>query len=79
MDFVSDVRRIAAARGLNEEGQKIAAELAGYQVLRYPDGRIVNFEGDEALSFFDEYLRDVAELEEGSDDSQLKFPTGEHF
>ncbi|MXZ00865.1 DEAD/DEAH box helicase, partial [Candidatus Poribacteria bacterium] len=79
LDFVSDVRRIAAARGLNAEGQTMAAELAGYQVLRYPDGRIVKFEGDEALSFFDEYLRDVAELEEGSDDSQLKFPTGEHF
>ena len=79
LDFVSDVRRIAAARGLNEEGQMMAAELAGHQVLRYPDGRIVQFEGDEALSFFDEYLRDVAELEEGSDDSQLKFPTEEHF
>ena len=79
LDFVSDVRRIAAARGLNEESQMMAAEFTEHQVLRYPDGRIVKFEGDEALSFFDEYLRDVAELEEGSDDSQLKFPTGEHF
>ena len=79
LDFVSDVRRIAAGRGLNHEGAMMATDLKEHQVLRYPDGRIVSFQGDEALSFFDEYLTDVAELEEGSDDSQLKFPTGEQF
>ena len=77
LDFVSDVRRIAAARGLNQEGESLAANPPEEQILRYPDGQIVKFEGDEALSFFDEYLGDIAELEEGSDDSQLKFPTNE--
>ena len=79
LDFVSDVRRIAAARGLNREGESLAANPPGEQILRYPDGQIVKFEGDEALSFFDEYLGDIAELEEGSEDSQLKFPTNEQF
>ena len=79
LDFVSDVRRIAAARGLNREGESLAANPPEEQILRYPDGQIVKFEGDEALSFFDEYLGDIAELEEGSDDSQLKFPTNEQF
>ena len=79
LDFVSDVRRIAAARGLNREGESMAADSPEEQILRYPDGRIVKFEGDEALSFFDEYLGDIAELEEDSDDSQLKFPTSEQF
>ncbi len=79
LDFVSDVRRIAAARGLNLEGESLAANPPGEQILRYPDGQLIKFEGDEALSFFDEYLGDIAELEEGSDDSQLKFPANEQF
>ena len=79
LDFVSDVRRIAAARGLNREGESLAANPPEEQILRYPDGQIVKFEGDEASSFFDEYLGDIAELEEGSDDSQLQFPTNEQF
>ena len=79
LDFVSDVRRIAAARGLNREGESVAASPPEEQILRYADGQIVKFEGDEALNFFDEYLGDIAELEEGSDDSQLKFPTNEQF
>ncbi len=79
LDFVSDVRRIAAAKGLNREGENVVADPLAEQILRYPDGQIVKFEGDEALSFFDEYLGDIAELEDGSDDSQLKFPTNEQF
>ena len=79
LDFVSDVRRIAAAKGLNREGENVAADSLAEQILRYPDGQIVKFEGDEALSFFDEDLGDIAELEDGSDDSQLKFPTNEQF
>ena len=79
LDFVSDVRRIAAAKGLNREGQQLVTTPPQEQVLRYPDGQIVKFEGDEGLSFFDEYLGDIAEIEEGSDDSKLKFPTQERF
>ena len=79
LDFVSDVRRIAAARDLNREGASMAANPPEEQILRYPDGQIVKFERDEELSFFDEYLGDIAELEEGSDDSQLKFPANERF
>ena len=79
LDFVSDIRRIAAARGLNQEGESLAVSSPEEQILRYPNGQIVNFEGDEALNFFDEYLGDIAELEDDNEDSQLKFPTNEHF
>ena len=79
LDFVSDVRRIAAAKGLNRESEVLAASQPEEQILRYPDGQIVKFEGDEALNFFEEYLGDIAELEDDSDDSQLKFPTNEQF
>ena len=80
LDFVSDVRRVAAAKELEPgRGEVWRPDPPTEQILRYPDGQIVKFEGDEALSFFDEYLGDIAELEEGSDDSQLKFPTGEQF
>lgn len=79
LDFVSDVRRIAAAKGLNREGESVAARHPEWQILRYPDGQIVKFEGDESLNFFDEYLGDIAELEEGSDNSKLRFPTTELF
>ena len=75
LDFVSDVRRIAAAKGLNREGESVVENQPIEQILRYPDGQIVKFEGDEGLNFFEEYLGDIAELEEGSDDTKLKFPT----
>ena len=41
LDFVSDVRRIAAAKGLNLEGKSVATTPPEGQILRYPDGEIV--------------------------------------
>ena len=73
LDFVSDVRRIAEGLRMNKEAQAIAAERGSGEVV-YQAGNIVNFEGDESLNFFLEYLADIAEIEQGSDDSRLKFP-----
>ena len=73
LDLVSDVRRIAEAMRMNRSARTLAADSDGGPVV-YPTGEIVTFEGDQGLDFFQEYLADVAELEEGSDDSRLKFP-----
>jgi superfamily II DNA or RNA helicase len=69
LDFVSDIRRIAAGLELNREADAGEAEPVLHRA-----GHLVKFEGDEGLRFFDEYLADVAELEDASDEVRLKFP-----
>ena len=73
LDFVSDVRRIAEAIRMNGEAKAIANNMETEHVI-YRSEDIVKFEGDESLNFFAEYLADVAELEQGSEDVRLKFP-----
>jgi superfamily II DNA or RNA helicase len=74
LDFVSDVRRIAAGLDLNREAEDWVGRDESREVVRYPTGTIVSFEGDEALDFFHEYLADVAELED-DEQAKLKFPS----
>lgn len=73
LDFVSDIRRVAEALQMNESARHWAATRTPGEVVRYPAGDIVKFEGDQTLSLFQEYLADVSEL---SDDErvQLRFP-----
>jgi superfamily II DNA or RNA helicase len=71
LDFVADIRRVAAGVQINRE----AAERAALkEVFRYADGRIVQFDNDKSCSFFNEYLADVADLENYEDGSRLRFP-----
>jgi superfamily II DNA or RNA helicase len=72
LDFVSDIRRIGAAVELNREARELADPSR--PTLQYPTGQIVHFENDKALSFFAEYLKDVAELDSEDDSATLKFP-----
>jgi superfamily II DNA or RNA helicase len=71
LDFVADIRRVAAAVELNREA---AARAAGTEVLRFADGQIVQFDNDQAASFFNEYLADVADVENYEDGARLRFP-----
>ena len=71
LDFVSDIRRIAEGIRLNEEAKAVAVTA---DEVTYQAGEVVKFEGDKSVNFFKEYLADIAELEEGSDDSRLRFP-----
>ncbi len=49
LDFVADIRRIAAGIQINRE----AAERGmSEEVIRFQDGRIVKFDNDEPASFF---------------------------
>lgn len=71
LDFVADIRRVAAALQLNHEAAERGMEP---EVIRFQDGRIVKFDNDKPASFFKEYLADVADIENMEDGSRLKFP-----
>ena len=74
LDFVSDVRRLAAAMDLNRQAASVAIESHDGGPVIYPAGQIVKFEGDEHLGFFMRYIEDVAELEDSVESARLKFP-----
>lgn len=76
LDFVADIRRLAAGLELNRAA-KIGAKSA--EVVRYRDGQIVKFDNDIPAAFFDRYLADIADVEDLEESSRLKFPGGEKF
>jgi superfamily II DNA/RNA helicase len=76
LDFVADIRRVAAGLELNREA-KIGATSP--EVVRYRNGQIVHFDNDFPAKFFDEYLADVADVEDLHESSKLVFPGGETF
>jgi superfamily II DNA or RNA helicase len=71
LDFVADIRRIAAAVSMNRDA---ASRALGREVVRFQDGRIVKFDDEATESFFDEYLADVADIENLEDGARLKYP-----
>jgi len=71
LDFVADIRRLAAGLSLNRE----AAERGeGREVVRFADGQVVKFENDKPASFFSQYLADVADVEDLDESARLRFP-----
>ena len=73
LDFVSDIRRLAAVMEMNREAAEFVQHGAKGTVI-YPTGAVVKFEGDERLDFIMRYLGDVAGLEDGDDSARLAFP-----
>jgi superfamily II DNA or RNA helicase len=69
LDFVADVRRIAAGLELNSSarGYKDREEVS------YPDGEIVKF-SKYSQDFFNEYLADMADISDLDEDAHLDFP-----
>lgn len=76
LDFVADIRRVAAGLSLNQSAEENAA---GVEVVRYRDGAIVKFENDQPAAFFRKYLADVANIEDSDEGARLRFPGGEAF
>ena len=76
LDFVADIRRVAAGIAMNREAKGRASEP---EVVRYRDGQIVKFDNDAPAKFFDAYLADVADVDDLADGARLKFPDGEQF
>jgi len=71
LDFVADIRRIAAGIQINRTAME---RVANVEVVRYRDGNIVKFNNDLPLQFFDQYLADISKFEEIDDGARLKFP-----
>lgn len=71
LDFVSDIRRIAALLTMEKEHQGWRSRRP--VEVHLPE-TIVRFDNDRAASFFREWLRDIAELEDAGEESVLAFP-----
>lgn len=76
LDFVADIRRLAAGVSMNREAREKGSSL---EIVRYRDGGIVKFDNDEPAAFFQKYLADVADIEDVDDGARLRFPGGEDF
>ena len=72
LDFVSDIRRMAEVIDLNNEGKVKGKQ---YEVVYLREG-FVSFSGKEMKRFVEEWLKDVADLADASDDAKLTFPEG---
>lgn len=72
LDFVSDIRRMADAIELNNEGK---AKGQKYEVMYLQDG-IVTFTNERISEFVQMWLEDVADLGGIDDDARLTFPEG---
>ena len=72
LDFVSDIRRIAAVLQMDAQHRNYRNRTTAQEVT-LPD-TLVKFEEDRAASFFSEWLRDLADLEDASERSELSFP-----
>ncbi len=68
LDFVADIRRIAAGMEMNEE-----AKTRSTEEVRYKNGNIVKF-SSEAEGFFKEYLADMSNLSDLDETARLEFP-----
>jgi len=69
LDFVADVRRIAAGVELNNN----ASQYKNKEEVSYPDGEIVKFT-KYSQDFFHEYLADMADISDLDEDAHLDFP-----
>jgi superfamily II DNA or RNA helicase len=69
LDFVADVRRIAAGYDLNEA----AAGYKDRENVNYPNADIVKFT-KYSQDFFTEYLADMANIDDLDEDAHLDFP-----
>jgi superfamily II DNA or RNA helicase len=74
LDFVADIRRIAAGMRINKEVNEYSRSFNQNEAVRFAEGRLVNFSNDKALSLFNEYLQDIAQVEDLDDNAKLRFP-----
>ena len=63
LDFVADIRRIASGLILNKQDRKLQGTTV--EDYRKGDVKIVNFSTSIHSKFVDQYLKDIADLDEG--------------
>jgi superfamily II DNA or RNA helicase len=72
LDFVTDIRRIAAVRDLNIEAKE--KPTAGEMETVYLRDGVVTFSDNHVQGFVDAWLQDVASLQDCDDAEKLAFP-----
>ena len=73
LDFVTDIRRLALVKELNDES-KGKTRGTTPETVYLKDG-VVTFSDHQAQRFVDAWLNDVASLEDKADAEKLEFPT----
>jgi superfamily II DNA or RNA helicase len=73
LDFVSDIRRIAATLNLKRDLERLREE--DIERLRIPDSNFT-FNRPEIGSLLEEWIRDAASLENADEEVKLQFPAG---
>ncbi len=72
LDFVSDIRRMAAVEDLNRESREKGSE---YESVFLQEG-VVKFSDPAGEEFIQTWLSDISDLSEAADSEKLKFPEG---
>lgn len=73
LDFVSDIRRVAATINLQRDLQRLRDE--DIERLRLPDSTF-SFNRPDMGSLLEEWIRDAASLEDADEEVRLEFPAG---
>ena len=71
LDFVSDIRRVAATQNLRRELERLRED--DIERLRLP-GSTFTFDRPEVGSLLEEWIRDAASLEDADEEARLEFP-----
>jgi len=71
LDFVADIRRYIEGLRINTQAKNRAENQ---EVLYFKNGSVISFEGAAPPGFFENYLEDVANLEDIEDTAKLEFP-----
>lgn len=75
LDFVTDVRRVAAGLNLKRSLTAIRGGDVEELALPLPGGSQITFSDETAGSLLDYWIRDAASLETAADEVRLQFPT----
>lgn len=75
LDFVSDIRRVAATQNLRRELERL--HEADIERLRLP-GSTFSFNRPDVGNLLEEWIRDAASLEDADEEVRLQFPTSHH-
>lgn len=76
LDFVTDIRRIAAAVTFDRDARESRGDPAPGEIERvYLREGVVTFADEKVEAFIKTWLTDVADLEDSSEKEKLKFPS----
>lgn len=73
LDFVSDIRRVAAGLELQRDYDRAPVRPDQVEILTLPK-KIVSFSSPEAETLFNQWIRDVTSLQDDDDQARLDFP-----